>query len=66
VRARAAEAALTGQAPGEAAFAAAAAKVAESIAKPTSDLYASGEFRVHLAGVLAKRALAQAVGRAGG
>jgi aerobic carbon-monoxide dehydrogenase medium subunit len=66
VRVRAAEAALTGQAPGEAAFGEAAAKVAESIAKPTSDLYASGEFRVHLAGVLAKRALAQAVGRAGG
>ncbi len=65
VRAQAAEAALTGQAPGEAAFAAAAAKVAESLTKPLSDLYASGEFRVHLAGVLAKRALAQAVERAG-
>ncbi|HEX9670022.1 MAG TPA: xanthine dehydrogenase family protein subunit M [Thermoanaerobaculia bacterium] len=65
VRAQAAEAALTGQAPGEAAFAAAAAKVAESLTKPLSDLYASGEFRVHLAGVLAKRALAQATGRAG-
>jgi carbon-monoxide dehydrogenase medium subunit len=65
VRAKAAEAALTGQAPGEEAFAAAAGKVAEAIDRPTSDLYASGEYRVHLAGVLSKRALAQAAGRAG-
>lgn len=64
VRAKAAEAALTGQAPGEAAFAAAAAKVADALERPLSDLYASGEFRVHLAGVLAKRALAQAAARA--
>jgi len=64
VRVTAAESALTGQAPGEAALAAAAAHVAGAIAKPISDLYASGEYRVHLAGVLAKRALAKAVERA--
>jgi CO/xanthine dehydrogenase FAD-binding subunit len=66
VRAQAAEAALTGQPAGESAFAAAAAKVAEALTRPTSDLYASGEYRVHLAGVLAQRALAQAAERAGG
>lgn len=64
VRAAAAEAALTGQAPSAAAFAAAAAKVGEAVSKPISDLYASGEFRVHLATVLARRALAIAASRA--
>jgi carbon-monoxide dehydrogenase medium subunit len=64
VRARAAEAALAGQAPADAALAAAAAKVAEAIKDPLSDYYASGEFRTHLATVLARRALAEAVARA--
>lgn len=64
VRASAAEAALAGQAPAEAAFAAAAAKVGDSLTKPISDLYASGEYRVHLASVLARRALATAASRA--
>jgi carbon-monoxide dehydrogenase medium subunit len=64
VRASSAEAALTGQAPSEAAFAAAAAKVGDGLSKPISDLYASGEFRVHLATVLARRALAAAASRA--
>ena len=64
VRIAAAESALTGQAPGEAAFVAAAGHVAAAISKPMSDLYASGEYRVHLAGVLAKRALAKAAERA--
>jgi carbon-monoxide dehydrogenase medium subunit len=64
VRAKAAEAALTGQAPGDAAFAAAAAKVPEAITDPLGDAYASAEFRRHLASVLAKRALAAAAGRA--
>jgi carbon-monoxide dehydrogenase medium subunit len=64
VRAKAAEAALTAQAPGDAAFAAAAAKVPEAISDPLSDPYASAEFRRHLASVLAKRALAAAAGRA--
>jgi carbon-monoxide dehydrogenase medium subunit len=64
LRARAAEAALTGQAPGDAAFAAAAAKVPEAITDPLSDTYASADFRRHLATVLAKRALAAAARRA--
>jgi aerobic carbon-monoxide dehydrogenase medium subunit len=64
VRAAAAEKALTGKAPGAEAFTEAAGKVAESLAKPLSDLYASGEYRVHLAGVLARRALTLAAERA--
>lgn len=64
VRCAAAEAALTGQAADDAAFAAAAAKVGEAMSKPISDLYASGEYRVHLASVLARRALATAASRA--
>jgi carbon-monoxide dehydrogenase medium subunit len=66
VRAREAEAALVGQKPSPEAFAAAAAKVGAAIQRPTSDVYASGEYRVHLAGVLAKRALAAAAARAAG
>ena len=64
VRAAAAEKALAGQAPSDAALAAAAGKVGEAITDPLSDHYASAEYRVHLAGVLARRALAQAVARA--
>jgi len=57
VRATAAERALTGQAPNEANIARAAAAVAEALTDPIGDSYASGEFRVHLATVMAKRAL---------
>ncbi len=64
VRAAAAEAALTGQTGDAGSIAAAAAKVAGAIEDPLSDTYASGEYRVHLATVLAKRALAAAVERA--
>jgi CO/xanthine dehydrogenase FAD-binding subunit len=32
------------------------------LANPIGDLYASGEFRVHLASVLTKRALGEAFG----
>lgn len=66
VRARAAEETLTGQPPDEGSIAQAAAKVAEAITEPLSDLYASGEYRRHLATVLAKRALVTAVERARG
>ncbi len=63
VRAAAAEGALTGSRPDAAAIAAAAAKVAGALQNPQGDLYASGEFRVHLASVLARRALQAAVER---
>ena len=63
-RAQAAEAALVGKAPSDEAFAEAASHVPGALANPIGDTYASGEFRVHLAGVLAKRALAEAFGKA--
>lgn len=63
VRAAAAEGALKGKALSAENLAAAAARVAEAITEPLSDLYASAEYRTHLAIVLAERALAQAVAR---
>jgi carbon-monoxide dehydrogenase medium subunit len=66
VRASAAEAALKGQALSADNIAAAAAHVAAAITNPLSDYYASGEYRTHLATVLAKRALTSAAQRAGG
>jgi carbon-monoxide dehydrogenase medium subunit len=66
VRAAATEAALDGQALDEATIAAAAAAAAESITDPLSDHYASGEYRRHLATVLAKRAITRAARRAAG
>jgi len=64
VRCTAAEAALMGAAPTEDAIAAAVGKVAEALENPMSDLYASAEYRAHLATVMAKRALMTAVERA--
>jgi carbon-monoxide dehydrogenase medium subunit len=58
--------ALVGRPLSDEATAAAAERVADALAEPTGDLYASGEYRVHLAGVLAKRALRVASKRAGG
>jgi aerobic carbon-monoxide dehydrogenase medium subunit len=53
--------ATIGMAPvDEAALAAAAGKVPESLSSAVGDAYASGEYRVHLATVLAKRALTAA------
>jgi carbon-monoxide dehydrogenase medium subunit len=61
-RAHAAAEAAVGAAPGdEAAIAAAAARVPEALAGAVGDTYASGSYRVHLATVLAKRALAAAL-----
>jgi carbon-monoxide dehydrogenase medium subunit len=59
----AADSLVGGPGSGEA-IAAAAAKVPESLTSPTTDAYASGEYRVHLAEVLAARAIAKAFERA--
>jgi carbon-monoxide dehydrogenase medium subunit len=55
---------LVGGTVSDDAIAAAADKVPESLSSPTSDAYASGEYRVHLAKVLAGRALTSAFERA--
>jgi aerobic carbon-monoxide dehydrogenase medium subunit len=47
----------------ESQLAAAAERVPAMLTDPITDTYASGEYRVHLAKVLAKRALAQAIDR---
>lgn len=65
-RVKAAEDALNGSSADEAACAAAAGKVAAALKDPMSDLYASADYRVHLATVMAKRALMTAAGRAKG
>ncbi len=64
VRAVAAEKALTGKPLNDETISAAAAKVAEAITDPLGDIYASGEYRTHLATVLAGRALKLAGERA--
>jgi aerobic carbon-monoxide dehydrogenase medium subunit len=58
------DAALAGAKPSAKALADAATLVAEAIESPLGDLYASGEYRTHLATVLARRALTEAVARA--
>jgi len=64
VRADAAEKALTGKEPNSSNIERAAAAVGQAIENPLSDSYASGEFRTHLATVMAKRALTQAAAKA--
>lgn len=64
VRAAATEAALTGKAPTAENIAAAAALAADGIGDPMGDSFASGAYRLHLAKVLAKRALMGAAERA--
>jgi aerobic carbon-monoxide dehydrogenase medium subunit len=56
--------ALVGKKPDTATIESAAAQVAALVPDPMADTYASGEFRVHLASVLAKRALTAAFERA--
>ena len=65
-RPAAAEAVLAGREPADAVLAAAAAKIGEDAPRPLDDIHASGPFRVHLASVLAVRALRRAVSRASG
>lgn len=64
VRAASAEAALVGKKADASTIASAASRVADALGDPMGDTYASGEYRVHLASVLAKRALTAAVARA--
>jgi carbon-monoxide dehydrogenase medium subunit len=64
VTAESAAAALVGQAPSGEAIENAANKVSEALTEPIGDVYASGEYRVHLAGILARKAIAAAVDRA--
>jgi len=63
IRLAAAEQALVGETPGDAAFKAAAAEARAIDAM--SDAYVSTQYRQRLAGVLVERALAQAAARAG-
>ncbi len=64
VHAEAAAESLIGAPPSEESATAAAEKVPEALPNPMSDTYASGEYRVHLATLLAKRALLSAFERA--
>jgi CO/xanthine dehydrogenase FAD-binding subunit len=65
VVAREAAGALVGVAPTADAIADVGRRVSEAV-EPESDLHASGDYRKHLAGVLTRRALVRASGRATG
>jgi CO/xanthine dehydrogenase FAD-binding subunit len=65
LRAGAAEAILDGRRPDEATLAAAVAAIRDAL-RPMTDLHASADYRRHLAGVLAARAIRDAWRRAGG
>jgi len=65
VPAPAAEDALMGKALDDATIAAAADLMSEAIMDPIGDHYASAEYRVHLAQVLAKKAVTEAAKKAG-
>ncbi len=62
-RATEAESALTGQEPTAQVLDAAAALVGNAVPRPLADIHASGPFRLHLAEVLAGRALRRAISR---
>jgi carbon-monoxide dehydrogenase medium subunit len=64
IRARAAEALLTGETPGAALFARVAARAADDLDEPLSDVHAGAQYRRDLARVLCDRALEEARGRA--
>ena len=64
-RATAAEEALAGREPSDPVLTAAAARIGAQVPRPLADIHASGPFRVHLAEVLAVRALGRALARAG-
>jgi carbon-monoxide dehydrogenase medium subunit len=66
IRAHGAEQMLVGEALGHALLEPAGRKASEDLDEPLSDVHASAEFRRHLAEVLTRRALAEAMARAGG
>jgi len=66
VRVQAAEQMLVGEALGPTLLEGAGQTVSEALDEPLSDVHASAEFRRHLAGVLTRRALGEAMVRAGG
>jgi len=66
VEATAASALLEGEAPGRAAFSAAAEKAAAEEIRPADDVHATAAFKRHLARVLTVRALEEAAARARG
>ncbi len=63
LRATAAEEVLAGERPSEQLAEAAAQKAREQVEEPLSDVHATAEYRKHLAGVMARRAIAQAIER---
>jgi carbon-monoxide dehydrogenase medium subunit len=65
VRMAGAEALLDGSEPTAELLEQVGAKVAEEIEDPVSDVHASGDYRRHLANVLTRRGIEEAVGRAG-
>jgi CO/xanthine dehydrogenase FAD-binding subunit len=65
VRMAGAEAQLDGSEPTAELLEQVGAKVAEEIEDPVSDVHASGDYRRHLANVLTRRGIEEAVGRAG-
>jgi len=66
LRATSAEQIMNGQKPADKLYEQAAGKVNDDITEPLSDVHASADYRRHLAQVLTRRALAEAVTRAGG
>jgi len=65
LRAAAAEQVVIGQKPSEKVFQDAGQKAADAAEEPMSDTHASAEYRRYLAQVMTRRALAEAVSRAG-
>ncbi len=66
VRARGAEQMIAGEALAQPLLEVAGRKASEDLDEPLSDVHASAEFRRHLAEVLTRRALNEAMARAGG
>jgi carbon-monoxide dehydrogenase medium subunit len=66
LHARRAEQAVNGEKPGDRLFDHAGQKASEEIEEPLSDIHASAEYRRHLAHVLTRRGLAEALARAAG